>query len=94
MNIIRILKIREIGKDKNYLKFDLLDEKNRVVDAVMFSGAEEAKAKLIERYGDSIITESSYKNLNPNVTITFTYYPSINEYHNIENIQVVIQDIL
>lgn len=91
---IRILKIREIGKDKNYLKFDLLDEKNRVVDAVMFSGAEEAKAKLIERYGDSIITESSYKNLNPNVTITFTYYPSINEYHNIENIQVVIQDIL
>lgn len=91
---IRILKIREIGKDKNYLKFDLLDEKNRVVDAVMFSGAEEAKAKLFERYGDSIITESSYKNLNPNVTITFTYYPSINEYHNIENIQVVIQDIL
>lgn len=91
---IRILKIREIGKDKNYLKFDLLDEKNRVVDAVMFSGAEEAKAKLIERYGDSIIMESSYKNLNPNVTITFTYYPSINEYHNIENIQVVIQDIL
>lgn len=91
---IRMLKVREIGKNKNVLRFDLLDEKRNVIKGIMFSNTAEAKEKLFNRYGKSIIEESEYRNLDSNVKITFTYYPTLNYYKNMESIQVVIDDII
>lgn len=88
---LTVLSMDLIGKNKNVLKFKLI-KNNKTIDAIMFSNAVEKYEYLKEKFGEYNINQLK-NGFDCNVKIDIVYYPQINEFNNVKNIQLNIVDL-
>ncbi len=88
----KVTKAMLLGKDKNVLKLKLLTNNNLTIDAMIFNDLENFESKVIEKYGNEGL-ENLYNKSNNNISMDFTFYPSINEWNGNENIQIIVNGI-
>ena len=81
-----------LGKDKNVLKLKLLTNNNITIDAMIFNDLENFESKIIEKYGNEEL-DNLYNKSNNNISMDFTFYPSINEWNGNKSIQIVVNGI-
>lgn len=86
---IFILGACKIGKQKNMLRLNLLNEQGSRMEAMMFRNCEDFELFLQEKYGEAEV-EKIYMGQPNNIRIAITYYPSINEFRGNRKIQVTI----
>lgn len=90
-NNLRIVSIKEIGKDNQYLKLKL-GTYNKNIDALCFQNSSQLKDALISKYGIDTYNNLIIENTLKDVRISVVYYPQINEYNGYKNIQIIIND--
>ena len=88
----KITKAILLGKDKNVLKLKLLTNNNITIDAMIFNDLENFESKIIEKYGNEEL-DNLYNKSNNNISMDFTFYPSINEWNGNKSIQIVVNGI-
>ena len=86
----KITRAMLLGKDKNVLKLKLLT--NNTIDAMIFNDLENFESKIIEKYGNEGL-DNLYNKSNNNISMDFTFYPSINEWNGNKSIQIVVNGI-
>lgn len=79
----------KIGKQKNMLRLNLLNEQGSTMEAMMFRNCEDFELFLQEKYGEAEV-EKIYQGEPNNIRIAITYYPSINEFRGNRKMQVTI----
>lgn len=79
----------KIGKQKNMLRLNLLNEQGSTMEAMMFRNCEDFELFLQEKYGEAEV-EKIYRGEPNNIRIAITYYPSINEFRGNRKMQVTI----
>lgn len=77
---LRIRRLDTVGKTGQIVKMTLLDPEGRAIEAVMFSGGEELKAELQEKYGGHL----------DGASLNVIYSAGINEYNGIRTLQMTI----
>ena len=87
----KITRAMLLGKDKNVLKLKLLTN-NNTIDAMIFNDLENFESKIIEKYGNEGL-DNLYNKSNNNISMDFTFYPSINEWNGNKSIQIVVNGI-
>lgn len=88
----KITRAMLLGKDKNVLKLKLLTNNNITIDAMIFNDLENFESKIIEKYGNEGL-DNLYNKSNNNISMDFTFYPSINEWNGNKSIQIVVNGI-
>ena len=88
----KITKAILLGKDKNVLKLKLLTNNDITIDAMIFNDLENFESKIIEKYGNEGL-DNLYNKSNNNISMDFTFYPSINEWNGNKSIQIVVNGI-
>ena len=88
----KITKAMLLGKDKNVLKLKLLTNNDITIDAMIFNDLENFESKIIEKYGNEGL-DNLYNKSNNNISMDFTFYPSINEWNGNKSIQIVVNGI-
>lgn len=89
----RNLKVRRasiLGKNANVLKLQVVNAYGRVMDAMYFGDIDFFISDLTEHYGQNEV-DKMFQNRDNTVTLSFIYYPSINEYGGYRNLQIIIQ---
>lgn len=89
---VKVTKAMLLGKDKNILKLRLLTNNNLTIDAMIFNGLENFENKVIEKYGNEGL-DNLYNKSNNNISMDFTFYPSINEWNGNKSIQIIVNGI-
>lgn len=77
---ILILKSQILGKNRNVLKMQVKDKGGTVMEALYFGNIEQLRSYAVKQYGQ---LEGS--------SMSFTYYPGINEYAGRRTLQIVVQ---
>lgn len=88
----KITRAMLLGKDKNVLKLKLLTNNDITIDAMIFNDLENFESKIIEKYGNEEL-DNLYNKSNNNISMDFTFYPSINEWNGNKSIQIVVNGI-
>lgn len=88
----KVTKAMLLGKDKNILKLRLLTNNNLTIDAMIFNDLENFENKVIEKYGNEGL-DNLYNKSNNNISMDFTFYPSINEWNGNKSIQIIVNGI-
>lgn len=88
----KVTKAMLLGKDKNILKLRLLTNNNLTIDAMIFNDLENFENKVIEKYGNEGL-DNLYNKFNNNISMDFTFYPSINEWNGNKSIQIIVNGI-
>lgn len=88
----KITRAMLLGKDKNVLKLKLLTNNNITIDAMIFNDLENFESKIIEKYGNEEL-DNLYNKSNNNISMDFTFYPSINEWNGNKSIQIVVNGV-
>lgn len=89
---VKVTKAMLLGKDKNILKLRLLTNNNLTIDAMIFNDLENFENKVIEKYGNEGL-DNLYNKSNNNISMDFTFYPSINEWNGNKSIQIIVNGI-
>ncbi len=90
---IEILKGEIIGKNKNVLKLQVKDGNGTIMDAMYFGNIEQFTTYVSDKY-DVISVKQMLRGQKTGITMSFTYYPTINEYMGRKTLQIVIQNYL
>ncbi len=90
---LRIRRASVLGKNANVLKFQVVNEYGRVMDALYFGEADAFLNNLRENYGQDEV-DKMFQNRDNTVKLSVTYYPSINEYGGSRTMQIIIQNYL
>ncbi len=88
---IEIIFAKMIGKNNNVLKLKL-HKNNKAIDAIMFSEAIEKYYYLLEKFGENTLNQLE-NNISCNAKIDILYYPEINDFNNVKNIQLNLIDL-
>ena len=88
---LTILKASILGKGQNVLKFLLMNEFNKLIEALYFGDVEGFMKDANEKYGEDEV-QKLFQNRDSNMKISITYYPGINEFGGRKSLQVVIQN--
>jgi len=88
----KITKAMLLGKDKNVLKLRLITNNNVSIDAMIFNDLENFENKVIAKYSREEL-DNLYNKFNNNITMDFTFYPSINEWNGNKSIQIIVDSI-
>ena len=89
----RVIRLRRIGKNNNFLKLSMEDSKGVRYSAVCFKDAEEIITALSEKYGTAQV-DRAFEGRDNDIRLTISYIPEINEYNGVRSIQMKIQGIL
>ena len=93
---VRVLSVRILGRSRKVLKLKVMDEENTMMDAMYFGDAETFLDYIKGKFGsdtcDILLGRKSAGLRRENVLMAFTYYPDVNEYQGIKNMQIVIQN--
>ena len=83
-----------MGKNKNMVRFEVLDDRQRNYTLVMFKGLEEFKTYTDGKYGRGTCAQLfSDEGMNGNgLLMDIIYYPSLNEFRGRSSIQFLLQD--
>lgn len=90
---IEILKGEIIGKNKNVLKMQVKDGNGTIMDAIYFGNIEQFTTYVSDKY-DVLSVKQMLRGQKTGITMSFTYYPTINEYMGRKTVQIVIQNYL
>ena len=88
---LNILSMRILGKNRNTLKMQVRSQHGTVMDALYFGDIEQILTYIIQKYGESE-TEKCFQGQENAVTLSFIYYPSVNEYRGRKSLQMIISD--
>lgn len=88
---LEIIFAKMIGKNKNVLKLKLL-KNNKTIDAILFSEAIDKYNYLLEKFGENVMSQLE-NNIACNANIDIIYYPEINDFNNVKNIQLNLIDL-
>ena len=92
---IPIRRIKQIGKEGQFLKFELkISGSDRSMDGLMFRDCDVFKEKFQEKYSEGLYRELLMGRPSRDVCITISYYPSLNVFRGETSIQVMIQDVI
>lgn len=90
---IEILKCEIIGKNKNVLKMQVKDGNGTIMDAIYFGDIEQFTTYVSDKY-DVLSVKQMLRGQRTGITMSLTYYPTINEYMGRKTVQIVIQNYL
>ncbi|MCR1839160.1 single-stranded-DNA-specific exonuclease RecJ [Murimonas intestini] len=82
---------RILGKNRNVLKFQVLNQSGTVMDAMYFGDVNKMLDYLSEKFGPGEVQKMLQQREN-NISMSVTYYPSVNEFRDKRSIQIVIQN--
>ncbi len=88
---VEIIFAKMIGKNQNVLKMKLL-KNNKAIDAILFTNAIEKYNYLLGKFGENALRELE-NNISCNADIDILYYPEINDFNNVKNIQLNLIDL-
>ncbi len=88
---LELLKGQIIGKNQNVLKLRVRDSQGTVMDAMYFGDIEKIQKYLEERY-DKLAVKQMLAGQRTGMKLSFTYYPTINEYMGQKNLQMILQN--
>ncbi len=88
---LELLKGQMIGKNQNVLKLQLRDAQGTTMDAMYFGNQERLQEYLSEKY-DKLAVKQMLQGHRTGMTLSFTYYPSINEYMGRKSLQIILQN--
>ena len=86
---LNILSMRILGKNRNTLKMQVRSQHGTVMDALYFGDIEQILTYIMQKYGESE-TEKCFQGRENAVTLSFIYYPSVNEYRGKKSLQMII----
>ena len=86
---LRFRRASVIGANQNTLKLQAILENGGTVDALYFGDAEGMLAYIREKYGEKE-TAALLQGRENYVSLSVTYYPSINEFRGMRSIQIII----
>ena len=89
----RVIRLKRIGKNNNFLKLSMEDSKGVRYSAVCFKDAEEVIGALSEKYGAAEV-DRAFAGRDNAIRLTISYIPEINEYNGVRSIQMKIQGFL
>ena len=90
----RNLQIRRaiiLGKNANVMKLQVVNEYEKVLDAMYFGDIENFLQNLVDGYGQGEV-DKMFQNRDNKVKLSVTYYPNINEYGGNRTVQIIIQN--
>ena len=87
---LRVQRLSIIGKNRNVVKMTLVSSQNHRHTGICFKGAEELCQYIEERFGKEQLERAMMGQEN-HIVLSFVYYPRINVYQNIEELQFEIQ---
>ena len=90
---LNVLSARILGQNKNVIKMQVLNSQGMVMDAMYFGDVEKFNTYITEKFGMSEV-EKMYQNRENAVSISTTYYPQVNVFRNVRNMQIVIQNYM
>lgn len=88
---IHIINGRIMGKNQNVGKYGITDENGTFYDMIYFGDMEAFHSFLTEKAGAEKV-KRLYEGGRVDITISITYYPSINSYGGRESLQIVMQN--
>ena len=88
---IPITRAAYIGKEGQYLRLSIVNEKGQAMTGLLFRDVDDFEAAVIEKYSDRQ-WQALFSNENSEVKMDIVYEPSINEYRGSRNIQVLIEN--
>ncbi len=86
-----VCKINIIGKNRNVIKMRLRDESGVNIEAVMFNKVEEFTEFVREKFGQEEL-DKAHQGKDNNIVISCLFYPDINEYNGMKNIQIIVNN--
>ena len=90
---VKLTRIRRIGKNNNFLRFNFEDSKGCRFQAVYFKDPEELIDCIAEKYGRDQV-DLAFEGSPNNIKLTLSYVPEINEYNGQRSIQMKVQGFL
>ncbi len=87
---LRVLTIKEAGDAGRVVRLRLKSEAGTVMDAVYFGDAAAFRAYLERTFGEEQVGRA-YQGRKSEVTLSVTYYPTVQEYRQMRSLQVVVQ---
>ena len=81
--------MRILGKNRNTLKMQVRSQHGTVMDALYVGDIEQILTYIMQKYGESE-TEKCFQGQENAVTLSFIYYPSVNEYRGRKSLQMII----
>ena len=69
----------------------VLNSQGMVMDAMYFGDVEKFNTYITEKFGTAEV-EKMYQNRENTISISATYYPQVNVFRNVRNMQIVIQN--
>jgi single-stranded-DNA-specific exonuclease len=92
---VPVRRIREIGKEGQFLKFELkIPGSNSSMDGLMFRNCEAFKSEFMAKFSEGLYRELLMGRPGRDVNLTITYYPSLNVFRGETSVQVMIQDVI
>lgn len=88
---LSLLSGRVLGKNQNVLKLRILSSSDTFMEAMYFGSIPDFNDYLRDKFGEEEVM-NLYAGKENNISLSFTYYPTINEYGGNRTIQVVIQN--
>lgn len=85
----RVLRAQILGKNKNVLKLQVMDDNKTTMDAIYFGDIPAFETFVQEEYG-ATQKELMFNGRRSNVELAMTYYPDINEYMGMETVQIIV----
>ena len=86
---IRVKRMAILGKNKNVLKFSLVTKNGMLISGIYFGDIEEFLHNAEETYGISAVENAMKGRENP-IMLSMVYYPTINVYRGVEELQIQI----
>ena len=86
-----ILSARILGVRRNVLKMRVADEQGYEMDAIYFGNLDDFQQYVSSHFPENEV-EYMYQGRKNSVSLSFTYYPDVNEYRGIKTLQIVIQN--
>ncbi len=90
---IEVIRLSEIGKSKQFLRFTFLLQNGLTMVGLLFHDCDRFREELSNEYGEGTFRELLLGR-RKGVTLRFTYYPQINEYHGDTSLQVILSQVV
>lgn len=87
---LKLLSVAQIGKNKNMLKFRVMDSYGTKMDALYFGDGSQLLKELEERFGSAEL-RLLFQGRGERAAMSVIYYPSVNEFRGETALQIVIQ---
>ena len=86
-----ILGARILGKNKNVIKMQVLNQNGMTMEAMYFGDIQKFQEYLTATFGTAEV-EKLFQNRQNKVKLSVTYYPTINEYMGKKTIQIIVSN--